>query len=403
MTSPDDELRESMVAHKAGRYAEAEAGYRRVLETRPADPKAMYYLGLLHHHRGDTAGAIELLRRCLSLAPSNASAWNTLGGLYIAADRRDEAREAYRRMTVAAPKLGEGWYNLGICLRDEGNIEAALDSLRTSVARQPDYFRSYEALATLLYRLDRVREASEVYSEWATRDPANATARHMAAATSQRDVPARAAEEYVRSLFDDSAKSFDADLERLGYRAPALVVEGLERAMELRGSGVRGFGVVLDGGCGTGLCGPLLLPRSTTLVGVDLSQQMIERATERACYDELVVAELSAFMRSRPATFDTIVSADTLVYFGALEEPLAAARVALKQGGSGWLVFTVEMNSREGEGDYRLGAHGRYVHSESYVRQALALSGLRLETLTYEMLRDERGEPVKGMLVVARA
>jgi len=399
MTSPDDVLRESMVAHKAGRFVEAEAGYRRVLEARPTDPKALYYLGLLQHHRGDTVAAIDLLQRCVAIAPSNAHAWNTLGGLYIAAERRDEAREAYRRMTVADPARGEGWYNLGICLRDEGNVDGALDCLRTSVARQPDYFRSYEALATLLYRLDRVREAGETYREWSTRDPNNATARHMAAATSQQNVPTRAADEYVRILFDSSAKSFDTDLERLRYRAPTLVVEALIRALGSREAEARVFGNVLDGGCGTGLCGPLLLARSEKLVGVDLSPQMIERAQERACYDELVVAEWCAFMRTRPAQFDTIVSADTLVYFGALEEPLAAARLALKAGGR--LVFTVERSSQQNGADYQLGSAGRYVHTEPYVRRTLAAAGFAVETLAQAVLREERDEPVNGMVVLA--
>ena len=67
---------------------------------------------------------------------------------------------------------------------------------------------------------------------------------------------------------------------------------------------------------------------------------MIEQARRRGGYDELVVAELCAFMRERPEAFDAIVSADTLVYFGALEEVCQAAHHALRPGGL--FVFTVE-------------------------------------------------------------
>ncbi|NIR58985.1 MAG: methyltransferase domain-containing protein, partial [Gammaproteobacteria bacterium] len=49
---------------------------------------------------------------------------------------------------------------------------------------------------------------------------------------------------------------------------------------------------ILDAGCGTGLCGPLLAPHARTLVGVDLSGGMIAKAEELAVYDELEVAEL---------------------------------------------------------------------------------------------------------------
>jgi predicted TPR repeat methyltransferase len=127
---------------------------------------------------------------------------------------------------------------------------------------------------------------------------------------------------------------------------------------------------------------------------------MIERARGRQCYDELVVGELSAFMRSRMRQFDAIVSADTLVYFGALEEPLSAAHGGLQEGGV--LVFTVESLSAPSSDDYRLEAHGRYAHSERYLRGALAASGFSVVSIESATLREESGEPVSGAVVTAR-
>src|SRR5689334_4399937 len=139
MPSPDEDLRIAMAAHKAERFDEAEAAYLRVLEGHPNHPKALYYLGLLQFHRGDTAAAISFVQRCLNFARTNGPAWNTLGSLFIAAGRKTEARDAYRRATVVAPEIAEAWYNYGICLRDEGDVDGALVALRTSLARQPDY------------------------------------------------------------------------------------------------------------------------------------------------------------------------------------------------------------------------------------------------------------------------
>ena len=97
---------------------------------------------------------------------------------------------------------------------------------------------------------------------------------------------------------------------------------------------------VLDAGCGTGLCGPLVAPYARRLVGVDLSEGMLARARARNVYDELVRRELTAYLHDCTGAFDVIVSADTLVYFGPLEEVLAAAGNALRAGGV--LIFTVE-------------------------------------------------------------
>jgi predicted TPR repeat methyltransferase len=398
MASPDADaaMRAAMTAHKAGRLAEAEEGYRAVLRSKPTDPKAFYYLSLLHFHRDDTTAALEYMRQCLRYAPNHPHAWNSLGAMLIAQGSRSEAKQAYRRVTETAPNRGEGWYNLGICLRDEGDMDGAIDCLRTSIAREPGYSRAYEALATLLYQLERVPEAAAVYSDWASRDPANPIARHMATATSRTDTPARAADEYVRKLFDDSANTFDSDLRKLDYRAPALVAAALaERA---RGEALPH---VLDAGCGTGLCGPLVREHCQKLWGVDLSPRMIDLARARGCYDELIVAELCAFMRSRPAGLDAIVSADTLVYFGDLAEPLGAAREALRPGGV--FIFTLESPPEETSEDFRLEVHGRYSHRESYVRRVLATHGFNCQALANAVLRKERDTDVASLLVVAQA
>ena len=65
-----------------------------------------------------------------------------------------------------------------------------------------------------------------------------------------------------------------------------------------------------------------------------------------------------------------IVSADTLVYFGPLEEVVAAADGALASGGR--LIFTVEeLEGAEQTPATRSGASGRYRHAREYVEAVL--------------------------------
>jgi predicted TPR repeat methyltransferase len=157
---------------------------------------------------------------------------------------------------------------------------------------------------------------------------------------------------------------------------------------------------ILDAGCGTGLCGPLLRPFARSLVGVDLSEGMLARARRRGEYDELIAAEIVAFIAGRPGAFDVIASADTLVYFGALEPVLAAAVQALRPGG--YLVFTLEDLQGEDEGaTYRLNPTGRYAHSQGYLRRALEAAGFRPCTIERAGLRREGGDPVAGLLALA--
>lgn len=397
----DEAIRHAMEAHKGGRFADAETAYRRLLQHHPSDPDALNFLGMLQCQIGQPAEAAVFLRRSVAADPSNPHAWLNLGNALVILKRDEEARTAFLKATELAPDLAMAWFNLGVCLgRCKQPLEAA-SALHRALKIEPGHIPAYESLAVVLHRLGNYAEAAEVFREWLAHDPDNPMARHMLAATTGGAAPSRASDGYVRTLFDDFAAHFDENLASLQYQAPQVIAERLGR----EASGNASLDI-LDAGCGTGLCGPLVRSLARTLVGVDLSAAMIEKARSRGGYDELIVAELCTFMSSRSGAFDVVVSADTLVYFGALEEPLRCARSCLR--GEGLLIFTVErrgpaQDSDAHESSYRLETHGRYSHSEAYVRAALETAGFGVISVENGVLRRERGSDVMGLIVLARA
>ena len=136
-----------------------------------------------------------------------------------------------------------------------------------------------------------------------------------------------------------------------------------------------------------------------SVVGVDLSGKMLQQAAKLGVYEELVEDELVAFMQSRPSMFDLVVSADTLVYFGALEEAVDAVRSTLRDGGL--FAFSVELSGDADLDSYELQSSGRYCHAESYVERCLSNSGFNICVKEATEIRLESSQPVIGLLVVA--
>jgi predicted TPR repeat methyltransferase len=407
----------------------AEDVYRSILAVAPDYADALHFSGVLAHQQGQSDKAIALIQRSLELEPRQADWHSNLGIVLQERLRLDEAIDAYRRAIALDPAHANAHNNLGVLLRAQGRPAEAEAAYRAAIAASPNHIDAYTNLGILLngqkrtpeavicfckvitlrkkhpearrllalahWTLGELDKAVAVFEEWLAEEPDNAIALHMLAACSGRDVPPRASDKFVELTFDSFAASFDSKLAKLSYRAPALVAgmledTGVEPAKQFD---------VLDAGCGTGLCGPLVGPFARRLVGVDLSARMLLQAEARHVYDELYKCELTAYLRDWPATFDVIVSADTLVYFGPLDEVVAAAATALRPGGR--LIFTVEAALDDGPGaGYVLGPHGRYNHARQYVEGVLAAANLAPEIASAE-LRLEAGAPVAGLVVRA--
>jgi predicted TPR repeat methyltransferase len=304
-----------------------------------------------------------------------------------------EAEAAYRAAIRIDPEHSDAYNNLGVLLNGQQRQREAALCFSKVITLRPRYPEARRLLAIAYSTLGEVDKAVEVCEEWVQDDPDDPIARHTLAACSGRDVPLRASDEYIERTFDSFAASFDAKLAQLLYRAPALVASMLEDA----GLSVSRSLDVLDAGCGTGLCGPLIAPYARRLVGVDLSGGMLEQSRARDVYDDLARCELTAYLRNHTGAFDVIVSADTLVYFGPLDEVVSAAGTALRK--RGLLIFTVEELPDPGrDAEYAISPNGRYRHARRYVERVLADAGLRPVIVPAD-LRLEAGEPVPGLVV----
>jgi predicted TPR repeat methyltransferase len=424
-------LDHALQLHGQGRLDKAKQAYLEILSADPNAVDALHYLGILEHQCGRSEECLDLLARALDIAPPQAERLNDLGNVLSQLERLDDAEAAFSAAEALNPDDANLCNNLGSVLARLGRLpeaEAAyqralaidtgfvpaLNNLGDLYARQersdeaaqyhcrayvsgPLHDKPKRMLGIAYYTLNRISEAAEVYRDWCAAEPHNPVARHMLAACSGQDVPARAEDAFVEAIFDEYAENFDTKLvQSLAYRGPEYIAAALAKHLPA-GAGLR----VLDGGCGTGLCGPVLSPYATHLTGVDLSANMLARAESRGGYDTLIKAELGDYLASQVQAFDLIVIADVLIYFGALDGVLAAAAGAL--GEAGILVFTVETQAADPRSPlYVIKPSGRYRHAPHYIESCLAQQGLALLSSEAVVLREESTLPVAGLVVSAQ-
>lgn len=426
-------LDQAVRAHRQGNLDTAEHLYRTVLDSKKAQPDALHYLGVLSHQCGRSGEAVALIEKALRATPNHPDAHNNLGNIHRECGRPAEAEACYRRALACAPSHADALCNLGMLLESQEQLAPAFEAYKHFLEACPDNARAYHLLGLFLqqhaecvehveqsvecfhrafaldntmlrtlqaegvslYALKRHEEARQVYRDWLARDPGNPVARHMLAACGGTVAPARADSAYVCAEFDGFAASFDRKLvENLNYRAPKVLADALNGVLPPPAGDLD----LLDAGCGTGLCAPLLRAHARRLTGVDLSAGMLAQARQRGGYDELVKAELTGYLERRPAMFDVVVSADTLVYFGDLEPVFAAARAALRPGGR----FAFSLEAFDGAG-FWLSFSGRYQHSRAYVERGLHAAGFVDVMISADSLRKEAGQAVASWVVLAAA
>lgn len=425
-------LEQAVEAHLSGHLEAAVAFYLAVLEQDPFEPLALHYYGLYLHQVGQHDQAMENLQLASVLQPQNAMWHNDRGNVLFSLANFDMARRAYEDALALTDTDHVIWNNLGATQLKLAQLTDAMSSFSRALEIAPQFVpallhlgdiyeksgdkitaahyqcrayvlpplegKSKEMLGISFYFLGRLTEAAQAYRDWLSEEPDNPIAKHMLAACSQQNIPPRASDGYIEQYFDRYAERFDKNLvNSLEYHGPEMINVGLAWIAQPD----RQFSIV-DIGCGTGICGRILSPYSSRLIGVDLAGKMLQRAVASGHYDVLIKAEIGSYLANSPDSCDLIAAADTMIYFGNLAPIFNQVAAALHE--TGYFVFTVEALEPEEVGTigFLLHASGRYRHGRDYVIECLAQANLELIYHSFHVLRLEIGKGVPGIVFVAK-
>jgi predicted TPR repeat methyltransferase len=417
----------------SGQSAAAEDCVKASLELNREQPQAWLFLATLATDAQRYDVAEEAFLNALALAPDLAEASLGLGILYFQQRRFDDAVTWLRAVAPSGDSAASAHALLGQALFLTGDFVGASVALAEATRLLPDEAALRQKLAMSRFLATvaaaSVEEAMAAYQDTAgaaredpaviaekafhllsgfgqreaairvaqfrlARQPDDPMQRYLLAAVKGEKVP-QAPADYLRAYFDRFADNFDTQLvEVLGYHVPTALHALIVQAD--RGQADRRFRHILDLGCGTGLAAPLLASLGERLTGVDISPGMLARAAERRLYDDLVEADVVAYLAAARRSFDLILAADLLIYIGDLGALMGEVATALQPGGL--FAFSIETTD---ESDYSLLPSGRFAHRPGYIERLTARDFMPCQAQAAR-IRLEANKPVPGMLFVLR-
>ncbi|MGE0098057.1 MAG: tetratricopeptide repeat protein [Hydrogenophaga sp.] len=373
----------------AGRLQDARASYQAALALAPGRPSVLANLGVTECRLGLWAASIDHLEQATAADPEHRDAWVALGLSHEALGQWQPATQALQHGIRLGAATAQLWLSLALCQLHLERPDDALESLDEALALDATLADAWSQRGSLLRDAGRHAEAAMCFEQALTHGADESLHRFYLASVRGSAAPPQPPRSYVEALFNEYADDFQTHLlGPLRYQAHQTLLAPLREAG-------RRYPLVLDLGCGTGLCGQLIREQADAVDGVDLAEAMVKQALATGAYRSVVHGDLLGFLRASTEHADLVIAADVFIYVGALEETFAAVRQRLQPDGC--FAFSVEL--ARNHTDLQLLPSLRYAHSPAYVERLALAHGFRTRKTWQAPLREDQRKPVMGLYV----
>ena len=414
---------------KLGDPHAAKKHFLQALHLDPHNAEIYYDVALFHRKMGNIDSSIRYFQKALRINPLMAIAHHQLANTYAQQNQFDMAATHYHEALQFGADANHIHRNLGMIYFNDGQWEKAAHHLNLSFHEAPDDLIGLP-LGQALLNIGKPKDAEYVYTTIlqlsphchdahhnlailrlnaqdksaakrhfqaaANLQPNNATAQHMSAALNADLTVHTTPLPYIKALFDQYAPYYDQHMRDLKYDVPLAIRNVLGEIIPTTAQNLS----VLDLGCGTGRCGLYCRDLAHTLVGVDLSTNMLAAAKALGAYDTLVEDSLQHYLANTDQNFDIIVAAEVVSYVGDTSNLWPLIIKALKPRGC--FVFTTEHTTKENmppNKAYILEPTGRFSHKTFFVEQQIASYPTLFIEKTHDLvLRQSVDQPITGRL-----
>jgi len=347
-----------------GRLDEAEASYTQAIALNPDYAEAHSNLGTTLKELGRLDEAEASYTQAIVLKPDYAEAHNNLGNTLKELDKLEQAEASYSKAIELKPNFAMAYSNLGNTLKELDKLEQAEASYIKAIELKPNYAEAYYNLGALyinmgrnLKELGKISEAVKYFKKSLKIHPEDSMGVSLELARlGYKDMPDKTPLNYMQDYYKKKSKQYELGMFNK-YYGHLLIKNALKKTHNQHEKVD-----FLDLGCGAGNLAEFLRPYARTLVGVDLSPDMLQVAKKNELYDSLHKKDLVKFLGEITICYDVVVAAAVMVHFSDLEDIFSLVWDRLKVNGK--FIFSIFEGTQK---DIELNSSLFYAHSEDYV------------------------------------
>lgn len=160
-----------------GKFAEAEAAYKKLAEMSPKDA-ITYYRGILamYDKANNQAKAIEAAQKVVDLNPNDEQSHYNLGFMYQKMQKYNEAIATYKKALGVKPTYDIAWFQIGYCYYMMKNYPEAAAAFQKNVEIVPDHFYGYMYIGMCYMQIKQFAKALDPMKKASDLKPEDGTA-----------------------------------------------------------------------------------------------------------------------------------------------------------------------------------------------------------------------------------
>ncbi|MDZ7669342.1 MAG: sulfotransferase [Gammaproteobacteria bacterium] len=171
-SAPDAaEVKALFELHQRGRHRQLLPRLEPLAAQHPDDSRLLSLLGAAHFELKNFRQAVDAYQAALALQPEHGKLRNALGVCFLRQRRFREAAEQFRQAVTFEPELAPAHYNLGILQEHAEAWDQAAASYRRAIELEPEHVSARAALAGVLRQQGDIQGAVDILQGGLARVP----------------------------------------------------------------------------------------------------------------------------------------------------------------------------------------------------------------------------------------